>query len=167
MEDRIEIPKSKFKAILLFIGCVIFVAICVWLLISPDMSFLKKLVGIIGILFFGLGFIVFPKMIFGNQTGIVIDECGVTDHITKPEVGTIEWCDITYIEIIHIAHNKMLAIYVKNPDKYLSRVRAQGLENNYQLVGTPFVIPSSILKIKLKDLEAIINTKLKEYHYAG
>ena len=167
MEGRIEIRTSRVKAVLVLIGCALFVAIGVWLLIDPAMSYMIKIVGIIGILFFGLGLIVFPKKLIRSQIGIVIDKCGVTDYITKPEVGTIEWCDITHVEIIHIAYNKMLAIYVKNPEEYLSRVRVQGLENNYQLVGTPFVIPSSILKIKLKDLELIINTKLKEYHYAG
>lgn len=131
------------------------------------MSFMIKIVGGIGILFFGLGLIVFPKMLFNNKPGIVIDEHGVTDYVTKPEVGTIEWGEITHVGIIHIMHNKMLAIYVREPEKYLGRVRAWGLVNNYKLVGTPFVISSSVLKMKLKDLEVLINTKLKEYHYAG
>jgi len=167
MEEKIEIPKSKLNIVMLFLGCILFVAICIWLLLNPAMLAGVKLIGVIGIVFFGLGFVVFPKMFFDKQPGVVIDEIGVTDHITKPEVGTIKWEDITHAKVIYIMRNAMLAIYVKNPEEYLSRVHAKGLINNYKLVGTPFVIPSSLLKMKLKDLEAVINTKLKESYYAG
>lgn len=165
MKDKIVILKSKSKAVMLFLICIVFVALSIWYLLDPAFPIIAKLVSVTGIILFGLGFVVFPKMFLDKRPGIVIDESGITDYITK--AGMIKWEDILYAEVIYIMSNAMLAIYVKNPEVYLDRIHAKGLRNNYKLVGTPFVIPSSILKIKLKDLKVIINTRLKEYHYAG
>jgi len=166
MDQKIEIPVSKLKSVLLLFASFAFVICCIGILLIVETGLYEKVIAVIGILFFGLGFIVFPKRIFVSTPGITIDANGITDHITKPAVGLIEWGDITHIEISDIAMNKMLFIYVSNPEKYLDRVKgskSQGLRNNYNMTGTPFLIPSSVLKIKLKDLEILINRELKKY----
>lgn len=160
MKNRIEIPISKSKTIWLLVGSLIFVLICTGMLISKDTVLYQKIIGIIGILFFGLGLVVFPQRLLDKTPGIVIDKDGITDNMTKPRVGTIRWGDISHVEITKIYSTKMLLIFVHNPAKYLKKVEgfnSRGLKNNLKLVGTPFCIPASILKMRLEDVEVIIN----------
>ncbi|MDR2037331.1 MAG: hypothetical protein LBQ60_05350 [Bacteroidales bacterium] len=166
MEDKIVIPVSKAKIIQLFAGAALFVLAGIWILLDPQFGIFQKIIASACILFFGIAMIIFPRKLFDNTQNLVIDRYGITDNITRPRAGTIEWNDITHVEITKISGNKMLLIFVIDPEKYLSRVKAKGLRNNYYMAGTPFVIPSSMLKIKLNDLESLINTGIKEYHHA-
>jgi hypothetical protein len=164
MVDRIEIPVSKTKMFLLVIICLIFIITSFGLLFT-DIDIVKKVILSICGVFFIVGFILLAKaLIFDSNRTIVIDESGITDNVTKPYAGLIEWKDITHAEIGKIYSNKMLLIYVSEPEKYLSRVTAKGLRNNYNETGTPFVIPSSMLKIKLSELEKIINQRIARHN---
>ncbi len=165
MEEKIEIPVSKVKVVLLLICSLAFVLLGVWILTS-DSNLFYKIIACVGILFFGLGLLAFPPKLLDRTPGVVIDKYGLTDNITRPRVGTLEWSDISHVTISSIKSNKMLLIYVRDPEKYLDRVKGfnyKGLRNNYALVGTPFVIPSSLLKMKLEILESLINSKLAKY----
>lgn len=166
MEEKIAIPVSKAKILLLFIGSSIFVVLGVWILLATNADLFHKVAAFFAILFFGLGFFIFPQMLLDRTPGVVIDRYGITDNITKPRVGTLEWEDISHVQIYKIHSNKMLFIFVHNPDKYLDRVKGfnyKGLRNNYAMVGTPFVIPSSVLKMKLEVLEALINKEIAKH----
>lgn len=162
MDERIIIPVSKAKLSLLLAISVVFVLLSAWLVVYSEADVLRKSVFALGIVFFGLGICVFVKKILGKKECLIIDQNGVTDNVTKPQVGTIKWEDIEAVEIEKLINNKMLLIFVKNPEEYLDKIefsKRQGLNNNYSLVGTPFVIPSSILSMKLEDIRDLINER--------
>jgi len=166
MEEKIEIPVSKTKIIVLLIASLAFVFLGAWILLATDANLFYKIIAFVGILFFGLGLFAFPPKLLDRTSGMIIDKFGITDNMTKPRVGTLEWGDISHVEISSIGSSKMLLIFVHQLEKYLDRVKGythRGLRNNCAMVGTPFVIPSSLLKIKLEVLESIINSKLTQY----
>lgn len=170
MEEITAIPVSKIKIILLLLGSLAFVFLGAWILLTDEAILFYKVVAAIAIVFFGLGLFVFPQKLLDRTPGLVLDRYGITDNMTKPRVGTLEWDDISHVQIIKIESNKMLLIFVHNPEKYLDRLRGynyKGLRNNYEMVGTPFVIPSSLLKMKLEALETLINEKIAKHAGQG
>lgn len=167
MKERIEIPVSKVKVFWLFIGCLVFVLLGIAALQMEDVSVFKKVISGIAIVFFGLGLYAFPKKLLDKTPGMVIDKYGVTDNVTNPRVGTIDWKDIAHVEVSYIethrARTKVLLIFVHDPEKYLSKIKGwkcQGLKNNYAETGTPFVLPSSLLKMKLEEIKDLIDANM-------
>jgi len=161
--EKMELYVSKKKIILLLCGCLLFVIVGFWLLISN--AIVMKVIGVIAILFFGIGFAVLAKKMFDKKPALIIDDEGITDNYTRPPMGVIEWEDIEYVEISTLMTNKILLIYVYDPQKYLDKFSGrsyQGYVNNYRLVGTPFVFPSGVLEYRLSRVKAIIDERLHE-----
>ncbi|HCO67313.1 MAG TPA: hypothetical protein DIT04_06100 [Dysgonomonas sp.] len=160
--ETIYIPVSKRKIVFLIAGSLLFVLLGVWLLVYFEGY--RQIAGAASILFFGAGLFVFPKKLFDKSPALIIDEKGITDNITKPHIGLIEWKDIVRFDIIRIYSNKMLLIFVINPEEYLDKIgnnKVTGLRNNYKITGTPFVIPSGILKLKIEDVKDLLNMYLE------
>jgi len=170
--DRIEIPLSKKKIILLVIGALAFVIIGVFFIINPEV-FVKHLnivsitrvrtVGIASVLFFGVIAIYASWKIRDKRAGLIIDENGIFDNSNSVSIGLIKWADITEIRTEEVSSSKFLLIYVSNPEVYLNKAtgfRKKVMRLNYKMYGTPLSITSNTLKYNFSTLEQLLNDGL-------
>lgn len=170
--DRIEIPISKKKILLLLIGALLFVISGILFITTPETfitMFVRnvtviRLVGIAGVLFFGAAGIYGITKLFDKSNGLVIDDSGITDNTNASGSGLIIWDDITEIKIEQVMSTKFLLIYISDPNKYLARVKGfkqKLMKLNMEKYGTPISITSSTLKLNFDELERLVNYRLK------
>lgn len=168
--NKIEIPLSKTKILLLLIGSIVFVILGTFFLITPD-TFISsifrnsqaiRIAGIAAVLFFGaVGAYGFRKL-FDKTIGLTIDENGITDNTNATSVGLIDWNDIVEIRTEQVMSTKFLLIFTKNPDKYMERVngfKRKIMQGNMKMYGTPLSITSNTLKYNFDDLQRLIKDK--------
>lgn len=173
--EQIEIPLSKSKMTLTFIGSLTFVAIGIWLLVKqpefknpilghPNVVFI---VGIVSILFFGLIAILVFRKFFDKKPGLIINQQGIFDNSSGVAAGLIPWTDIQEITISQVMSQKFLMIIVKNPEKYLEKVsnpiKRNAMKMNYKTYGSPISISANALQTDFDELEKLLSKKLSEY----
>ncbi len=171
--NKVEIPLSKTKIILLLLGGLVFVIAGILLTINPE-EFISSIMrspqiirigGIIAVLFFGTGSVYVIRKLFDKQMGLIIDEEGIIDNTNALGLVFIRWTDIKKIKTEQVASTKFLLIYTKNPDKYLNRIKGfkrKLMEGNNIMYGTPLSITSNSLRCNFNDLEKLINDRFKE-----
>lgn len=171
--NKIEIPLSKIKIILLLLGGVVFVVLGILFVINPE-KFISPIMrspefirisGIASILFFGITIIYGIIKLFDNKIGLTIDENGITDNTNASSVGLIKWTDITEIKTEQIMSTKFLLIFTNNADKYLERVgsiQRNLMLANEKIYGTPLSITSNTLKCDFDSLERLLKNCLNE-----
>ena len=173
-EQRIEVPLSKSKNVLMLIGSVAFVAIGLWFVIAPpqiDNSYWGNptkiaIAGYASIIFFGLCAVVLIRKIPDAKPGLIIDNTGLTDNSSALSAGHILWTDIENISVLEIQKHKMLMLEVKNPQDYINRqnslFKRKGMELNYKMYGTPLSITANGLKISFQELLTLVTEKFQE-----
>ncbi len=168
---RIEIQLSKTKLILTFLGSCLFVVLAIFLVKNPE-NFrnanvvMTRLVGILGICFFGLIVLTVPRKLFDKKPGLILDENGIIDNSSMKGFGTILWKDIISIRPIKVTRTtNLLLIFVSNPEKYsenpnffIQYLRKVGMK----MYGTPITISSNALKCNFTELEGLINERLEK-----
>lgn len=171
--NRIEIPLSKKKILLLFIGAIVFVIFGILLIITPE-TFISpifrnqqtiRFAGIAAFFFFGAASVYGLKKLFDKTIGLIVDENGITDNSNASSVGLIEWIDITEIRTEQVMSTKFLLIFISNTEKYLDRVngfKRKLLIGNMKMYGTPLSITSSTLKYNFDNLERLVKNRLIE-----
>ena len=171
--NKVEIPLSKTKIILLLLGGLAFVIAGILFTINPE-EFISPIMrspqiirigGITAVLFFGTASVYGIRKLFDKQMGLIIDEEGIIDNTNASSLGLIKWADIKNIKTEQVASTKFLLIYTKNPDKYFNKVKGfkrKLMESNNIMYGTPLSITSSSLECNFNDLEELINNRLKE-----
>ena len=168
MRDKIEIPISKTKLVLLLLGAMAFVALGALFIINPDLfargpfrspEFIR-IAGVAAVVFFGLCLLFIVRKFFNSGTGLIIDRQGITDNSSAVAAGFIPWEDITGIETLQIASTKILMLYTNRPEKYMERagsgLRKRAMKANYKMYGSPLSITSNSLKIGFKELEQLL-----------
>ncbi len=171
--EKIEIPVSKTKISFLLIGALIFVILGVLFSLVPDKFTtavfknpqLIRIVGIVGVLFFGAAGIYGIRKLFDKAVGLIIDDNGITDNTNASSVGLIDWSDILEVKTEQVMSTRFLLIFVDNPDEYLKRVngfKRKLMKGNMKMYGTPLSINSNTLRYDFCDLERLIKKKLIE-----
>lgn len=117
--QEIKLYNSIGKNLLYLLACSIFVAIGIWMVSSSDETF-EFVIGIVGILFFGIGFVVIPFRLFDRRPRIIINDEGIFDRTL--DVGTIEWRDIkdAYLQSVH--GTEFISLDLRAENKYLQRI---------------------------------------------
>lgn len=166
--DRIEIPLSKKKQLLLLIAAAIFVSLGVLFVVSPELFAgapyylsppLVQLLGILSIVFFGTAGVYTLRKMGDKRAGLIIDDDGIYDNTNAASIGLIKWDDIIKMETEKIHSTKLLFIYVKNPDEYINRakgVRKKLMQANKNMYGTPLSITSTNLKCNMETLQQLL-----------
>ena len=176
MSDRIEIPLSKKKILLLLFATIAFVACGIWIATNPEMFIpnifritnpeIIRIGGIAGILFFGAGGIYGIKKLFDKKFGLIIDANGITDNSNASSIGLIEWNDISEIRTKQVMSTKFLLIDIVNPEKYIAKakngIQAKLMKANMNIYETPLSITSNTLKYDFGKLEKLIQTEFKK-----
>ena len=172
-EQRIEIPISKAKIVLMLTGALAFVALGLWFVISPPaiQTFqwitpaTIKIVGYVSIIFFGLCAFFCIRKLSDKNPGLIIDEKGLIDNSSGLSAGPILWSDIENLSVIEIHGQKLIMLHVKNPQHYIDRhtnlLKRKGMELNNKMYGTPLSISSNGLKTSFDYLLTILNDKLQ------
>jgi hypothetical protein len=170
--ERIEIPLSKSKMVLMLIGALAFVAVGFWFVISPptiENSYWGSptkiaIVGYASIIFFGLCVFVLIKKLPDNKPGLIIDETGLIDNSSGVSAGQILWSDVADISVIEIHRQKLIMLQVTNPQDYIDKqtsvFKRKMMQMNYKMYGTPLSITSNGLKISFDELLSTLTDKL-------
>jgi hypothetical protein len=174
--DEICVALSKNKILLALLGCGVFVAIGVWLLTLDEAAIremrrlndplLVRAIGIIGIIFFSLIFLLAFRKLFDKRPGLILNRDGLFDNSSGVSAGLIPWPDILGTRIYQVHRQKQLVILVRDPEKYIARgSKARQLLNrtNFKMIGSPIAITSTSLKINFDDLLNLVNEYLQKY----
>jgi hypothetical protein len=171
--NKIEIPLSKTKILLLLLGGFSFAVLGTLFILNPE-SYISPIMrspefirisGIASVLFFGVACVYGIIKLFDNTIGLIIDENGITYNTNASSIGLISWNDITEIKTEQVASTKFLLIYTSNPKQYLDKTKGfkkKLMEANTKMYGTPLSITSNTLKYNFNDLEKLIIEKLYE-----
>lgn len=160
-DDRVVIASSKVKLVLLTVGALLFVAAGFWLFDIADSqrryaAIYVKGVSVLAIGFFGLcGFYGLLKL-FNSSPGLVLDREGIIDNSSAIAAGRVAWREIRDIRVMSVSGQRLLAVIVDDPERYLDRGNVLGrmfVKMNYKLYGTPIFISSHALKVKFEELE--------------
>ncbi|MDO6390003.1 STM3941 family protein [Pontibacter sp. BT731] len=173
MKQKIEIPLSKTKMTLFLMGAIVFVVMGVFFAMEPARFIspvfrsegLVRIAGVASVLFFGLGAVYMLRKLFDKKVGLTICEAGITDNSSAVSVGLIEWQDITGVETLEIASNKILLVHTNNPEKYMARgtniFSRKAMQANHRMYGTPLSITANSLQITYKELERLVCEELE------
>lgn len=172
--QRIEIPLSKSKLVLMLSGALAFVAIGLWFAIAPptiDNSYWGNpvkmaIVGYASIIFFGLCAFYLIRKLPDSKPGLIVDHEGLTDNSSGLSAGRVLWADIVNLSVIQIHKQKLIMLHVKNPQEYIDRqtslFKRKSMELNYKMYGTPLSITANGLQTSFEDLLSILTNKLEE-----
>ena len=174
-EEKIEIPFSKTKMTLTFLGSLIFVGLGLWFLINPpksnhwlfDNPTVFFIAGLASVLFFGLIAVTIYRKFLDKMPGLIISRQGITDNSSGVSAGLIPWTDIQEIRISKVINQKFLMLIVRNPQDYLDKVtnplKRNAMKMNYKTYGSPISISSNALQTNFNDLHQLIIEKMNEY----
>ena len=180
MDHNIEIPQSKQKIVLLLLISLAFVASSIWIAMRPEVFIenilevnnlrIIRIVGVSGIIFFGITRIYGIRKLFDKRSELIIDSNGITDHSNVTSIGLIEWKDISNIRSKKVLSTHYLLIDVTNPVKHITMsknsVRSKLMRANFKKFGTPISISSDTLKYNFIALEKLMQEQFKRHKSA-
>lgn len=173
--ERMKIYSSKKKSFLLFIGSFVFVALGIWLLLDADNltgwqtnnTTLNRGIGLISILFFGLGIFISTKRLFKSELALIITSEGINVNPKKSLLDFIKWEEIQKIEEIKIQNTRIIIIRVKNPQYWLNKetssFRRRLMQFNVSNYNSPFNISAAGLDISSDKLVETLNIYFDRY----
>jgi hypothetical protein len=128
---------------------------------------LIRIIGIIGVAFFGLClFFIFKKM-FDKKYGLIIDKNGITDNSNAMSIGLVKWNDITGIKVLEVVNQKFIIINVSNPEYYIglkkTGIGKMAMKANYKKYGSPISITANSLKLNFDGIKEIIEKQYEKY----
>lgn len=169
-QERMAIPLSKSKIVLLTIGAFAFVAASIWLWSIADEQTRRnpmviKAVSVAGVLFFGLCGLYGIRKLFDNQEGLIIDKVGIHDNSSALGKRSIKRENIEGFDMGQVQHTKFLLVLVNNPEEIITREskwKQQVLRMNMKMYGTPIAIASSSsLQCNFKELTQILTDRFE------
>ncbi len=167
------IKRSNKKALLNILPGIIYIIIGVWLL-TPNAESVAKLIDYhkpMMLHFMGAVIILVSclALIFSFRKigDVKINSEGIFDNSRPFSVGKIYWSDIVSIDQGLIrGGKKILAIKVKDPNKYLNNISRSGKMFSKAAIakfGTPVIISADALSVDFDQLMDIIQTYYKNY----
>lgn len=170
MEAPYKIPFSKTKMYLLLLANLSFLLLSTWFLISPEVfsgsatAFWVRLMGIIGLVFFGITFFFGVRMITSGKLAIEITDEGIRDESSGVAVGLIRWEDIEDFGLYSIMGNEFVLVNVRNPEYYHERARGgiarYTMRQNEKMTGTPIQLNVKSVKLSSGKLLELLRAEL-------
>jgi hypothetical protein len=149
--EQLIIKNSRWKYVLLLIGCIGFVVAGIW------MVFAGKPFGWLSILFFGSGIPISIWQLADSRPRLIIDEHGVSDRTLG--VGRIAWGDIEAAYVRSISGNDFICLELRNPEKYsekLSKVKRAMAAANRSLGFTDFNLNLSGVDVRTEEVFELV-----------
>jgi hypothetical protein len=169
--ERIEIPLSKIRIMLIVLASLMFILLG-FLLLDDDIGWhgrhtaLRKPVGIAAIIVFGIfGIAAFAKL-FSIKKGFIIDRKGITDNSGIASFGFIPWSDIQQFKINQARSQKQILVYVNHPEERISGYSFFAgifMKISYKFCGAPFSVSHVMLKCEFDTLYNLLQKYLGYY----
>lgn len=175
--ERIEIYSSKAKSFLLLIGSLLFVIGGIYMFMNTENftsfkainTIFIKGIGIISVLFFGLGIYVSIRLLLANQLILIIDKNGVNINPKKSLSESICWKNIEGFSELKFQSQKFIILNVNNSDYWIENekngIRKKIMKFNVNNYGSPFNLSASSMQINHTDLMKVLNETLNKYKY--
>lgn len=193
MIHKIEIQLNKKKIVFLFILFFAITVVGVSFIMYPESSgdlptIATMILGIFTVLIFGFFTLFFLRKLFDSKVGLIIDENGIINRSNPTNLGLklIEWADVTnirigkferkqyvfqFLELIEIkAFNsevKFLVLDTDKPEKYIQMnknpISKVFMKINQRRYGSSLCIDPRILKVKLSELEELLNIEFNKH----
>ena len=172
--NRVVINVSKRKLWMLLLGALVFVAAGAWMAWDPHAlnqgryrsPVLIRIVGTLGVLFFGAcGYFIARKLKSGDA-GLVIDAQGFSDQSSATAVGWVPWSDVEDLSVFTVQGQRFVLVQVRNPDGYLSRLSGlskKAAAMNLSAYGSPVTISANGLETGFDDLIKVLKKGLEDY----
>ncbi|MDY0988921.1 STM3941 family protein [Flavobacterium sp. CFBP9031] len=173
--ERIEIYSSRKKTSLLLIIGALFTALGFELFINAEhylsykfksLMFIKG-IGIILILFCGLGVYIAIRQLIKNKLFLIIDKSGINVNPEKNSSEFIKWNNIEGFSELKIQSQKMVLIKINNPDYWIENKKNLILKKltqfNFTNYGSPFCLSAVSMQINHAELMKVLNQNLKKY----
>ncbi|MCD0467421.1 STM3941 family protein [Flavobacterium sp. ENC] len=172
---EIEIYSSKKKSFLLLIGSFLFVVGGIWMFMNAEnltgfrtrSPILVKGIGIISVLFFGVGFYLSIKQLVKNKLFLIIDKSGINVSPNKNPSNLIKWNNIEGFSELKIQNQKMVLINVNNPDYWIenekNQIRKKIIQFNFNNYGSPFLLSAISMQINHEQLVKLLNESADRY----
>lgn len=107
---EIKLYKSPWKAIKLLGLTIPLVTVGIWLILRNESSLLDRIMGWVGVPFFGFGFFLAFFHMFDRRPQIIINANGIWDRTTKQDF--ISWNLIKNAKPLNIFGQKFITFYV-------------------------------------------------------
>jgi hypothetical protein len=168
--EKIEIYSSKKKAFLLLLASLAFVSAGTYMFMNAENFTSRsplqiKGIGIISVLFFGLGIYVSIKQLIKNQLVLIIDSIGINVNPKKTEV--IQWENIKGFSETKIQNTSIVIIDVSNPNYWIEKesngIRKKLMQFNVNSYGSPFNLSVNSMQISYDELMKTLNENLEKY----
>ncbi len=159
---------KKGRMLALLLGAILLIVCSCAIATAPRFHdrFEVRLVGIVGVVFFGAGSIWILLRLLSKRPALLLDERGVTDQATGAAAGFIAWEQISHVEIMRFPlGTRFLAIYLREGERLHTARRGiiSGLLSaNASLTGTPVNIPDG-LEMELETLRGELQRRLAEH----
>ena len=171
--EKLEIYSSKKKSFLLLIGSLLLMIFGFELFTNSENyighrftnPFFIIAIGILSIIFFGLGVYISLRQLIKNKLFLSIDENGINFNPKKSEI--LNWHNIKGFSEIKIQSQKLVLIEVDNPDYWIenekNQIRKKIIEYNFNKYGSPFCLSAVSMQINHKELMNLLHENLKKY----
>ena len=174
--DETTIELGKTKILMLLLGASAFVAAGIWMFSLSDASIqshsrfsdpmLVRGLGLVSIVFFGICGLYAVKKLFDKKPALIFNNSGIVDNASSVSPAFIPWSDVVGAEICEIQKEKLLIIYVRDPQEYIARgssLRRKLNKANYKMVGSPISIASNTLAINFSELVSLFDQYQRKY----
>ena len=167
---KIEIYSSKKKFFLVLIVSLLFVVGGIYVFLNPESikdesPLFVKVMGLIAMLFFGLGIYVSIKALIKNRLILVIDNIGINVNPEKSS-ETIEWKNITGFSEIKIQGAKIIIININNSDYWIEKeknaIKKTMMKFNFNNYRSPFNLSANATQLSHTELMKLLNESLEQ-----
>ncbi len=164
--EKLEIERSRFKTFFLILGAIVFVIAGIFMIKSSDTDLFEKIMGGIGILFFGAAIPIGIKKLITNENALVLSKRCLIIEPNSNKKHVLPWDKIIGFEEIRIKGAKIINIKVSNPHEWVNRepnpIKRKMMQFNLNNYGTPFNITSTGLNVSHKKLLENLNSFLEK-----
>lgn len=175
-ETRIELSRARLT--LVIAGALLMAGLGGWMMIADAQGSLIEtlrrfcppaavhVIGGAGLLFFGACAVYGVRKLFDRKPGLILNAAGLVDNSSGVAAGFIPWSEIRGVAPLFLGRQRMVALHVSDPQKYLGRgnaLKRAFVRGNVSLCGTPIVISPTVLAISFDDLLRTLESFTSRY----
>ena len=126
LRERIAIPFSRMKCLLIFSVALVFVVVCAYFATHAEghsrhsPTFIRIVCGI-GVPFFAAIAIMSIVRLVDSRPGLVVDRQGIDDRTNFAAIGRVDWADIRDLRVMKARWNSGLIVELHDPERFARR----------------------------------------------
>lgn len=157
---EIKLYKSPWKAIKLLGLTIPLISVGIWLILRTDSSLMDRIMGWIGVPFFGFGFFLAFFHMFDKRPQIIINETGIWDRSTKQDL--INWDFIKNAKPLDVFGQKFVTLTMDKSFKSKNVQFGWAKRLGKKVGSTGLDLQLSQIKIKPERMTKFIKDMIKE-----